>query len=78
MDVLGAESNGMIWPTIETIGARGTHSDDEDEDEEVADELETPQNLRLLRIGVLYLFFMNHTGLMHCRRRDTGGRHSAL
>lgn len=54
MDVLGAESNGTIWPTIETIGARGTHSDDEDEDEEVADELETPQNLQLLRIGVLY------------------------
>jgi hypothetical protein len=34
------------------VDAIGTRSDDEDEDEEVTDELETPQNLRLLRIGM--------------------------
>ena len=51
-DVLGLESNGVLWPSMEAVGARGAHSDDGDEDEEAADELETPQNLRLLRIGV--------------------------
>lgn len=51
-DVLGSESNGIMWPNVDSIAVRGTQSDDEDEDEEVMDELETPQNLRLLRIGM--------------------------
>lgn len=48
---MGLESNGIIWPSLDSVGARGSHEEDEDEDEEVADELETSQNLRLLRIG---------------------------
>ncbi|KAF8522178.1 nucleotide-diphospho-sugar transferase [Hysterangium stoloniferum] len=51
--LVGEGSEGFLWPTIGDSCVRNSevHSDDEDEDEEVRDELETPQNLRFLRIG---------------------------
>jgi len=58
LELLGTESNGILWPSPGAlIRVHGPDDDDEDE-EEVTDELETPQNLRLLRIGVYISFYI--------------------
>ena len=54
--MLGAQSNGTMWPSVGVLrDAVGEPSDHDDDEEEAADELETPQNLKLLRIGEFLL-----------------------
>jgi translation initiation factor eIF-2B subunit epsilon len=56
--LVGKGSVGFLWPNVGDSSVRDSevHSDDGDDDGEARDELETPQNLRLLRIGT-YLHF---------------------